>query len=167
MFSSIQEMFMLFFSILFGIMLNSLIGLGAFPWGHALAGKDLKTRINGKPKYIKGCRSVNRLLLAIFILNILPLLYFALVFQLIDLFLGKCLSDNFWWGMLQIIFIGGLSLGAFAFYRFFLCFLVWRPRGYSFFIPLMNWRKRWISGLFFQEHDITYLLVCFTWFLFF
>ena len=47
-------MFMLFFSILYGIMLNSVIGLGAFPIAHFLAGEDVISRdLCGKLVYRK------------------------------------------------------------------------------------------------------------------
>jgi len=111
---------MLLFSILYGIMLNSLIGLGAFPISHFLAGVDVIKRVKSKdecmpcePKFDKGTKSRNRWFLSIVLFNILPFGYFAYVFQNINL-IGDVTSTN-------IVFIGFLSLGVFAFPQFFFC----------------------------------------------
>ena len=67
---SSQEMFMLFFSILYGIMLKSLFGLRAFPIASAFAFKDLiKRSIYGKPIWRKGYKSFKRLVLSIILIK--------------------------------------------------------------------------------------------------
>ena len=130
---STQQMFMLFFSILYGIMLNSVIGLGAFPIGATFAGKDVKERDSyGYPKWIEGSRSRNRLCLSVVFLNILPFIYFAVAFQFIDL-IGDIPSTHLLNTIGQTLFIGFLSLGVFAFYQFFLGCVTWKPCGHSWF----------------------------------
>lgn len=127
-----QQMFMLLFSILYGIMLNSLLGLGAFPIGTAFAGKDVE-RIKGALRSVKGTRSRDRLCLSFVLFNFLPFIYFGVGFQLIGDFVGEFPSPDSFHAIAQILFIGLLSLGVFAFYRFFLGLVIWQPKGYSFF----------------------------------
>jgi len=124
-----QEMFMLFFSILYGMMLNSVAGLGAFPFTEALIGKDVVDEgIKKTGIWVKGSKTRRRLILAIVILNLLPFSYFAVCFQNMR-FIGKEISDTPLTSFLQIIFIGFLSLGTYAFYRFFLGFALLNPYG--------------------------------------
>ena len=127
-----QQMFMLFFSILYGIMLNSVVGLRAFPLASAFAGKDYvgKNDLNPlgkgenweekwKGSWEDGYRSFKRLILSVIFLNILPFTYFAAVFQFIDDFIGTLPSDLFC-TIGKVLLIGFLSLGGFGFYRFFI-----------------------------------------------
>jgi len=128
-----QEMFMLFFSILYGIMLNSLIGLGAFPVAAAFAFKDVENRVCGKPIWRKGYRSFRRLVLSIILLNFFPFIWFAFIFHNIEDFIGNLSLTHLPHTIFQILSIGLLSLSVFAFYRFFLGLIVWQPCGNSLF----------------------------------
>jgi len=107
-------MFMLFFSILYGIMLNALIGLGAFPIANAFAREDIIGRDWwGEYVYSKTKTSVKRFLLSLGLLNGAPFFYFALVFQF--LFSVKTVPT-----VLQTFSLALLSLSVFAFFQFFL-----------------------------------------------
>lgn len=96
-------------------MLDSLIGRGPFPITSALALKDMENEVWGEPKWAKGYKSLKRFGLSLALLNIVPLVYFARIFQLIDGFIGHTINT-----IAQILSIGLLSLGVFAFYYFFL-----------------------------------------------
>lgn len=113
-------------------MLNSLIGLGAFPLTSALAGEDACGQVLGETKWEKGKKSRNRFFLSLGLLNVAPFVYFALLFQFMGAYidLSSTLSIHF---ILQILFIGFLSLSVFAFYNFFLGLVIWQPCGGSFF----------------------------------
>jgi len=116
-----QQMFILFFSILYGIMLNSVIGLRAFPLASAFAFKDyMGQNDQDKPIWEKGYRSFKRFVLSFVLLNILPFIYFAVAFQFIEKIIGNLPSANLFFTIVQVVFIGFLSLGVFAFYRFFI-----------------------------------------------
>jgi len=122
---------MVFFSILYGIMLNSLFGLGAFPISHAWARVDVIKRVKGKPLYVEGTKSRQRFWLSLLLLNFAPFVYFGITFQCIGV-IGDIPSTNFLYTILQIVFIGFLSLGVFAFYHFFLGFVTYyRNRFYT------------------------------------
>jgi len=134
-------MFMLFYSILYGIMLNSLIGLGAFPLARALAGKDL---MNVEEPLVKGSRSRRRCFLSFFLFDIFPFVYFALGYQFPGQYMKSFPSDNPVLATLQIVSIGTLSLGVFSFYRLFLAAMVWKPCGSSliYTVPELENHKR-------------------------
>ncbi len=128
---SSEEMFMLFFSILFGIVLSSLVGRGPFPISSAFALKDLKigkkkkgTKDVHETEWVKGYRSLRRLTLAVILLNLLPILYFALTFTQLGSLIGENVSTAF-----QIISIGFMGLSVFGFYYFFLGFSMLRYNG--------------------------------------
>ena len=113
-------------------MLNSLIGLGAFPIAAALAREDVETRDDkGQPKWKPGNKCRNRLILSIILVNLVPFIYFALAFHVVGTFFGKLPSTDL--TTTQIFCIGLLSLSVFAFYRFFLGLIVWKPCGSSLF----------------------------------
>jgi hypothetical protein len=131
-----HQMFMLFFSILYGIMLNSVIGLGAFPVGEALALRDLVEIRNGEKKWVKGFKSSKRLVLSVVILNLSPLLYFALIYYPI----GDILSSNLY-SWTQIFCLGLLSLSVFGFYRFYLGAITWKSCGNLLFYTEEEARK--------------------------
>jgi len=100
-----QDMFMLFFSILYGIMLNSVAGLGAFPFAEALQRKDL-VKIDKKngDTWEKGPITKRRLCLSSVVLNLLPFLYFALCLQNLHV-IGKEISDIAMISFIQIILL--------------------------------------------------------------
>ena len=109
-----QQMFMLFFSILYGIMLNALIGLGAFPIANAFAREDIIGRDwSGEYVYSKTKTSRWRFLLSLVLLNVAPFIYFAFVF-------GFLSSVEAVPSILQILSLALLSLSVFAFFQFFL-----------------------------------------------
>jgi len=108
-----QQMFMLFFSILYGIMLNSLMDLATFPIAHFLAGEDIIHRDwSGEYVYAKRNTARKRFLLSLGLLNGAPLFYFALVFQSLS-------SIRTAPTVLQILSLALLSLSVFAFPQFF------------------------------------------------
>lgn len=122
-----EQMFMLFFSILYGIMLNGAIGLRAFPLASALMCKDMvKKECHKRPKFEEGWRSLRRVFLSIWLLNVFPFIYFAFAFHFIGYFIGDLPSGNLICTIIQVVSIGILSLGVFAFYRIFLGFIVWK-----------------------------------------
>ena len=127
---SSQEIFLVLFSILYGIMLNSAIGLGAFHFARAFAGQDVKKKKRDAQGQIisieeeKGSKSRVRLIFGLILLNIFPFLYFGKIFKLVCLIEGIHI-------VAQSLIIGFLSLGVFAFYRLFLFLIVWRPCGES------------------------------------
>lgn len=122
-----QQMFMLLFSILYGIMLNSLIGLRAFAYASAFAGEAVTKKEKDKPcEFEQSSASNNRLIFALILFNILPFIYFGLVFFWINEIVGEIILTNFWHTMSQILSIGFFSLSVFAFQRFFIFLIVWK-----------------------------------------
>lgn len=115
-----HQMFMLFFSILYGIMLNSVIGLRAFPLASAFAFRDYVSKNDEDEVWEKGFRSFKRLILSFTLLNILPFIYFAVALQFMGQFSGNLPSANVFDTIFKVVFIGLMSLGVFAFYRFFI-----------------------------------------------
>lgn len=170
-----QQMFMLFFSILYGIMLNSVLGLRAFPWGFALAGEDLVWKGNGQ----SGPKSRRRLLLSIALINALPFAYFGFAFHFmseLSQFFGKVLSTCLFCTVVKVVFIGFLSLGVFAFLRIYIAMVTWRYRGDYLFYTKYEYdkyiRKRYIHPYLCKHlcagliHLIPFLMLLFLWILF-
>jgi len=100
MFSDAQQVFMLFYAVLYGTTLSSMNGFFPFPWGRIFE--------NNKAR--------NRLILSITFLNFCPIIYFFLVFYLLK---EKtfCLNsfDQIIFSFLVIL----SALGIFAFYRIY------------------------------------------------
>ncbi len=97
--TSALQVFMVFYAILYGVMLSSLNSFVPFPWGD-----------------IDDCRRGKRVVLSIFILNLLPFLYFLGVSYLIRNDSFSLISLN------QFIFnllVLASALGVFAFYRLY------------------------------------------------
>lgn len=143
-----QQMFMLFFSILYGIMLNSVMGLRAFPLASAFAFKDYVNKKNKDDPWEKGCKSFKRVMLAFTLLNILPFVYFAIAFQFIGKFIGNLPSADIFHTVVQVVFIGLMSLGVFAFYRFFVGLATLKRNGNHVFYTETEFKKhiqsRWV-----------------------
>ena len=115
-----HEMFMLFFSILYGIMLNAAIGLEAFPVARALASLFKKNKSDEDRK------SLVRLITAVLIFNISPFVYFAVIFHYLKSALIP--SINLCVTISQILIIGLLSMSVFGFYRLYHCIILIRWR---------------------------------------
>lgn len=146
--SPTQQMFMLFFSILYGIMLNSVIGLRAFPLASAFAFKDYVNKKSKDDPWEKGYRSFKRVMLSFTLLNILSFIYFAIALQFIGEFIGNLLSANVFHTVVQVVFIGLMSLGVFAFYRFFVGLAILKRNGNHVFYTETEYEKhiqsRWV-----------------------
>lgn len=93
---NLQEIFLVTYSILYGIMLNSCQGLVLFPFG--LLFKNAEEKV------------LTRILVSVFLINFLPFVYFARVY----LFLGSIDNDISFWSILGTFFV---SLFVFSFYR--------------------------------------------------
>jgi len=121
-------MFMLLFSILYGIMLNSTMGLRPFAYASAFAGKTLKKRKKDKPcEFEQSSASNNRLIFALILFNILPFAYFGAVFFWINEIVGEIILTDFLHTVAQVVSIGFFSLSVFAFQRFYIFLIVWKP----------------------------------------
>jgi len=126
-----QQMFMLFFSILYGIMLNSLIGIATFPIAHFLAGEDIIGRDwSGEYVYSKRNTARKRFLLSLGLLNIAPIGYFALIFQSLS-------SIETAPTVLQILSLALLSLSVFAFPRIFQICVTYRKIRNHIYTPFI------------------------------
>jgi len=101
-----QEIFLVTYSILYGIMLNACMGQNLFPFGQICR--------NEKAKW--------RLLLSILLINIFPFLIFAWFF----IFLGRFCSQSFY-GVIGIFFI---SMVVFIPYRITQAIIVRNPTKY-------------------------------------
>lgn len=126
-----QGMFMLLFSILYGIMLNAAIGLRAFAYGYAFAGEAVKKCEKKKQSEIEKPSSVTRfrVFAALFLYNILPFIYFALILSQIECIVGEISLPNYGHTVFQILCIGFFSLAVLAFHRLFIGLIVWAPCG--------------------------------------
>ena len=126
-----QQMFMLFFSILYGIMLNSLMDLATFPIAQFLAGEDITGRDwNGEYVYSKINTARKRFLLSLGLLNFLPITYFALIFQSLS-------SIKTAPTVLQIFSLALLSLSVFAFPQFFQILVTYRKIRNHIYTPFI------------------------------
>lgn len=105
-----QQLFAVFYAVLFGAMLSSLKGFVPFPWGQVL-------RIpHTRSKRLLWLRYVLRLLVSIIVLNALPLLLFGGIFRLLANSSEIC-SNQLTLG--RLLLIGGSALGVYAPYRLF------------------------------------------------
>lgn len=113
-------------------MLNRVMGLRAFPVASALARKDIIKveedgfmrrhpweKLESKKKWENGKKSLRRLLLSFIFLNGFPLFYFATTLYFLEGLKIEIPSTNFFVFVIQILFIGLLSLGVFTFLRFY------------------------------------------------
>ena len=146
--NTVQELFLLSFSILFGTMVQSLTGLMPFPLGRVFGGyKGRKGKINKvencaqkrmKQTYtelkIKNCTFEDwknyiwlmRLLSSFTILNLLPILYFSIVVLILR-------KVNFMLNPLVNIFgTFWLSLNIFTFHRIYICLTIWKRTSHFF-----------------------------------
>ena len=125
-----QELFLVLFSILYGVMLQSLSALAPFPLGRIFRG--YKTRDGQVKEDFKLCggKSNNqltrmwrkRVLLSFVTLNILPMLYFLGILSLLDR-----ISVSFSYSsLLDSVFIFWSALGVFGFYRLFHALFAWK-----------------------------------------
>ena len=108
-----HEMFMLFFSILYGIMLNAAIGLQAFPVGRALYSLFKRNKSH------EDLKCLVRLITAVLIFNVFPFIYFATIFYYLRPLVFCPINWGFWVTVIRILIIGLLSIGVFGFYRFY------------------------------------------------
>ena len=113
---------MLFFSILYGIMLNAAIGLQAFPVARALHSLFKRNKSHEDLKYLV------RLITAVLIFNVSPFIYFAAIFHHLRLQLICPINEDFWATVSHILIIGLLSIGVFGFYRLYHCIMLIRWR---------------------------------------
>ena len=100
-----QQIFTIFYAVLFGAMLTSIGGLRAFPWGFP-AEKDGKGRL------------IWRLIISIICFNIIPFLLFSAGYSVLDN--TSVNSVSFW----QVVIIAIASLSVYAPYRLYHLFMV-------------------------------------------
>lgn len=116
-----QNIFLLFYSILFGVML-SILPPGSFPTDTALSRREFQNDLNrwvDTKKFWN--KSKQRFLLSFFCTNVVPSLYFALIVLLlgnIQLELSFSLSSIVW-----LLFIPLLASAPFGFYRIYAAIL--------------------------------------------
>lgn len=135
-----QEIFLVVFSILYGVMLQSL-PKGLFQLASSLRGKTLRSGIV-KTRYQNIW--LKRSVLSIFIFNFMPAVYLfmmLLVLQIVPF--PPCLFQQF----IYIIFVFWFALGVFGFYRIFHIIVVIFWRGY--FIDMIY------AGVF-DERELSY-----------
>lgn len=114
-----QELFLILFSILYGVMLQGLPAF-LFPLGRALRGyRNRKGEVESDPYWMKVWKK--RSGLSIFVFNFLPAIY--LWFMLTFL---SCIPFPLYhiWQLLYIIGIFWSSLGVYGFYRIYYIFVV-------------------------------------------
>lgn len=97
--SPAQQVFMVFYAILYGTSLGSLSSFVPFPWG------DIDTR-----------KRLRRIPLSLFVLNILPFVYFLVMFFLLK---SQPFCFHNWFQKLFALLVLLSSLGVFAFYRLY------------------------------------------------
>lgn len=138
-----QEIFLVLFSILYGVMLQSLIGLQAFPLGRLRRGlvnregrlelfkenfeeyqKTYGKKVTEKTfdKWLVGIWQ-KRFALSLVLLNILPLVYFWGILNLLN---KITISSQFLFYpdfFPYVILVFGSALGVFGFYRFYHAFI--------------------------------------------
>lgn len=123
-----RELFLVLYSILYGVMLQSLNTLRPFPWGKIRKGhlkRNKKPNIDYKEcekiiqksgkkpeKWLKSMW-IKRLFISIIILNILPILHLWLIYNLLNREIFKELNIT------QFFYIFGFALGVFGFYRIY------------------------------------------------
>ncbi len=100
MFSDAQEVFMLFYAVLYGTTLGSMSGFFPFQWGQLFLNKRFR----------------NRLLLSIIFLNFGPIIYFLSVIYMLK---GKTLCLSSWSQIIFSFLVIFSALGVFAFYRIY------------------------------------------------
>lgn len=125
-----QQIFAVFFAILFGAMLSSLKGFVAFPWGQALS---------SSPAFDDGRIYRRRLSLSILILNVLPIVLFAIVFRLWGAQAGAHANHLSVWTLLRVALS---AMGVYAPYRFFHGVITCRLTRNWFYRPGELWALR-------------------------
>jgi hypothetical protein len=134
-----QEVFFVLFSIMYGVMLQSLSGLSPFPLGRTLKGHVHRWGRVERRKDWNG-----RVIFSIFLLNVLPFAYLCIVLFLLN---GKWIC----WNMLTpaVTLVGLIfwaSLGVFGFYRFYHAAAVSKKLRDRFFSDIMEaLEKRGVS----------------------
>lgn len=113
--SVIQQLFAVFYAVLFGAMLSSLRGFVAFPWGQALSSLSCALRrfYGSKSLLCRYRRYIARLLLSIIVLNVLPILMFAGYFRL----LGRPVESVNQLSLWRVMLVALSALGVYAPYR--------------------------------------------------
>jgi len=106
MLNTFQEIFLVTYSILYGIMLNACMGQNLFPFGQICRNKKAKWR----------------LLLSISLINLIPFLIFAWIFALLGIF--RSMSS---YNIIDIIGIFFISMVVFIPYRITQAIIVHNP----------------------------------------
>lgn len=135
------QIFVLFYAVSFGAMLNASLGMRAFPWGYCTE----------KDQWVRS-RLGHRLFSSLLFLNVLPFVTFAAAMPLVPEGHGYC-----WWCSL---WVGVASLSAFGPYRLYHLFLGLFP-GFFYlqdewaeFVRVRHYRVRpwgnfWGAGFYF------------------
>lgn len=142
-----QELFTLLFSIMFGVMLQSLSGLMPFPLGRIFGGyveqegvnnqKEINAQNRMRNEYNKRIETPSeeiwmihvwkcRFFLSFILLNFIPILYYATIISIFNLI--KFNTNSF----IDYAGIFFLSLNIFTFYRAYIILTIWRKTKYIF-----------------------------------
>jgi len=159
-----QEIFLLFYSILYGIMLNSMLGFSPFPLEAAIASLDHifeKKNVyhHYAPTSFGKNKAIRMLGLSFILINLLPFLNFACSFLKIGQINSGC-------GKLDIVLIALVSLTVFGFQRLWLFCAMCRFKGKPVFYTRYDYRKLLIIKKGLVPKQIPHLLAAFFYFLF-
>ena len=110
-----QQIFSVFYAVLYGAMLSSVDGLRPFQWGSLIRRSPMVCREQYHLQY----RLCWRLMFSFLFLNLVPLIIFTAGFKILASFNKNQIS--FW----QTFAIAMACLSVFAPYRFYHAFMVW------------------------------------------
>ena len=111
-----QEIFLVVFSILYGVILQSLREFQPFPWGNIFSKKEL-CKSNRKVQYSEQRIAICRIFLSLLILNFCPFYFFVRILFLLSKFTiyAWCL-EQYW---LEFAITIWCSFIGYSFYRFY------------------------------------------------
>jgi len=115
-----QQIFSVFYAVLYGAMLSSVVGLRAFQWDSLICRSLMVCREN--KQYHLQYRLWWRLVFSFLCLNLVPLMIFTAGFEILASFNKNQIS--FW----QTFAIAMACLSVFAPYRFYHAFMVWSQK---------------------------------------
>lgn len=149
-----QDIFALFFAILYGVMLSLFTGYGPFPY-HRLLKLSKKDHCTfdiykglSKEEMLDECKDLSekkmlnckrrRIVLSFVVLNFVPFSYFIVIF-----YWGLGWSKGFGIDDVQMSFVSILfALSVFGVYRMYKCLIIWRKD--YFFCDMWTNRSKWL-----------------------
>ena len=140
-----QEVFLVSFSILYGIMLQTFFGVNAFPWGRIRKNTEETTGLkNDKIVLIR-----RKLVFSIILLNIIPFIYAVVILYILSAF-----SYKFWNYECYILifqtFIAGLAV--FGFQRWYGALAIFRK---EYFPKIYDNLKKQLKNDIIEQKDFT------------